>query len=377
MDVQSIQIPAILISQPIGEFYVGAMSHTDLVQISFADMRKIERELDRYVGIQRKLSSDRVVEIGKFVNTIDATFPTSVVLAVPGSCARYDADKRELVLFEGVDEDSGASIRFFEIAKILDGQHRIEGLKAFKGPKFDVPVSVFVEADIADQAYVFATVNLAQTKVNRSLVYDLLDYSRARSPQKTCHDVTVALDKFATSPFHESIKRLGSATPGRSGETLAQATVVNALLPFLTRDPLTDRERMARGKSIRRDDTEYSSTPFRWLWVEERDTDIAKILMEYFWGVADRWPDAWKSRERGNMLPRTNGFRAFMRFLKNIYLQEKPRPDESQPVIPRQRITQLLEPVNLSNGDFAVSVFPPGSSGEKQLYDLLRESTKI
>jgi DGQHR domain-containing protein len=377
MDVKSIQIPAISVSQPIGEFYVGAMSFADLIQISFADMRKIERALDRYVGIQRKLSDERVVEIEKFVNSIDATFPTSVVLAVPGSCARFDAEKRELVLFEGVDEESGNTIRFFEIAKILDGQHRIEGLKALAGKTFDVPVSVFVDADIADQAYIFATVNLAQTKVNRSLVYDLLDYSKARSPQKTCHDVTVALDKFATSPFYERIKRLGSATPGRSGETLAQATIVNALLPFLTKDPLTDRERMARGKSIKRDEDNYSGTPFRWLWIDQRGTDIARILIEYFWGIADRWPVAWKSIERGNMLPRTNGFRAFMRFLRNLYLYEKPRIDEKDPVVSRRRVAEILERVNLSDGDFSVSVFPPGSSGEKQLFDRLREATKM
>jgi len=33
---------------------------------------------------------------------------------------------------------------------------------------FDVNVSIFVDADIADQATVFATVNLAQTKVTEA-----------------------------------------------------------------------------------------------------------------------------------------------------------------------------------------------------------------
>ncbi|HTU64967.1 MAG TPA: DGQHR domain-containing protein [Steroidobacteraceae bacterium] len=377
MEDSGVRVPAVRVRQPIGEFYAGVMSHKDLIQISFADMRRIETELDRYVGIQRKLSPDRVTEIKQFVNGIDGTFPTSVVLAVPGSCARFDDEKMELVLFEGINDETGETIRFFEIAKILDGQHRIEGLKGFSGDFFDVPVSIFVEADIADQAYVFATVNLAQTKVNRSLVYDLLDYSKARSPQRSCHDITVALDRHSSSPFLHSIKRLGSATPGRTGETLAQATVVNALLPFISKNPLEDRQRLAKGKTIHRDDDSYLETPFRWLWITEQEDQIARILIEFFSGVAMRWPTAWKSREKGNMLPRTNGFRALIRLLKNFYLQRNPRPNETDPVITRDEVLALLEQVNLSDGDLSVIVFPPGSSGEKQFYERLREATKL
>ena len=93
-----VRVPALRVKQPIGEFYVGVIDCKALIQISFADMRKIEGDLDRYVGIQRKLAQPRVTEIGKFVNTIDATFPTSIVLAVAGSCARYDEVTKELVL---------------------------------------------------------------------------------------------------------------------------------------------------------------------------------------------------------------------------------------------------------------------------------------
>jgi len=377
MGDEYLRIAALPVVQPIGQFYVGVISHTDLIQISFADMRRIERELDRYVGIQRKLLPQRVEEIGAFVNTIDATFPTSIVLSVPGSCAQYLEKTKELVLTEGLDEETGKPIPHYELAKILDGQHRIEGLKNLaSGVAFQLAVSIFVEADIADQAYVFATVNLSQTKVNRSLVYDLLDYTKARSPQRSCHDIAVALDKFGSSPLHNMIKRLGSATPGRSGETLTQATVVDSLLPYISTDPLGDREKLARGKKVAIDDTEYQKTPFRPMWVAKRDADIARVLMEYFSAVAERWPQSWKGRERGNILPRTNGFRAFMRFLKNAYLHELPRPAENG-VITRDRFREIISAADVKDGEFTTDVFPPGTSGEKLLYDRLRESTKI
>ncbi len=373
----SLRVPVLRVKQPIGEFYVGVINSKDLIEISSADIRRIEGDLDRYVGIQRKLSADRVKEIGSFVNSIDATFPTSIVLSIPGSCTEYDEKTGLLVLKEGINEDTDEKISSSEIANILDGQHRIEGLKAFQGDGFDLTVSIFVEADIADEAYIFATVNLAQTKVNRSLVYDLLDFAKARSPQKSCHDIAVALDKHKASPFYEMIKRLGTATPGRTGETLAQATFVSSLIPFISLEPLEDRERLARGKSVKTTEEEYGKTPFRALWVDGKDADITRILIEYFSAISEKWPRAWKSRERGNILPRTNGFRASMRFLKNAYLHFLPKYDSENFLIMRSTYRKLFDRIKLSDDDLNSNNFIPGSTGETKLYETFREQAKI
>ncbi len=55
---------------------------------------------------------------------------------------------------------------------------------------------------MAQQANIFSTVNLSQTKVNRSLAYDLFALAASRSPQKTCHDIAVALDRGKNSPLN-------------------------------------------------------------------------------------------------------------------------------------------------------------------------------
>jgi DGQHR domain-containing protein len=377
MSRRSIPVRAVKVTQPIGEFYLGVIRYADLIEVSSVDMRRIEGDLDRYVGIQRKLSKDRVVEIGSFVNSIDATFPASVVLAVKGECATYREEAGVLLLHEGIDEDTGEQIPLTGVANILDGQHRVEGLKAFSGTDFDVPVSIFVNADIADQAYIFATVNLAQTKVNRSLVYDLLDYATARSPQRSCHDIAVALDKAEISPLKGMIKRLGTATPGRQGETLAQATVVGALLPMISLKPEEDRYRLAKGKSVKVDEFPYASTPFRPLWVAERDSDIARVLIEFFSAVRERWPDAWASREKGDILPRTNGFRALMRFLKLAYLSFKPTPDLQSPVVTRDAYLELFRRIDFESNRFSTEVYAPGTSGETALFKDLRASARL
>lgn len=190
-DSKPIQFPAIPITQPIGDFYIGVMKSDDLMAVSSADVRRLhENEIDRYIGIQRRLSVQRSKELQEYVNSFDATFPTAIILAVREENASYDDKTKKLTLVATED------IPLSRIANIIDGQHRVDGLTAFRGEKFDVSVSVFVGADLATQANIFATVNLAQTKVNRSLAYDLLDYEALRSPQKVAHPITVALDRL-------------------------------------------------------------------------------------------------------------------------------------------------------------------------------------
>ena len=144
-----------------------------------------KREIERYLGIQRPLNKARAREIRNYIlNNRDATFPTSVILAVDEKCAEYDeeAGKLSLYPYDAMDENS-KSIPYHKIAKILDGQHRIAGFfegdgdtRRFEFDKeFKVNVSIFIGIDLPEQAKIFATVNLAQTKVNKSLVYDLED----------------------------------------------------------------------------------------------------------------------------------------------------------------------------------------------------------
>jgi DGQHR domain-containing protein len=226
------------ITQPIGEFYVGAMKAKDLVEIAWFDIRQLDRRqgnVDSYLGIQRRLNEARVKELAQYVNTVDATFPTAVILAVDEVCASASpldcspatgGNFYQLTLSNRPGEfDDSETVLFREIARVIDGQHRIAGLKDYTGEAdaFQINVAVFVGADIADQANIFSTVNLAQTKVNRSLVYDLFEYAQSRSPEKTCHDVAILLDREKGSPFSLRIKRLGTATEGRSAETLGQS----------------------------------------------------------------------------------------------------------------------------------------------------------
>ena len=349
---QIINIKCLPITQPLGTFYVGAISAQDLVEISWADIRRIassdeeykevedddgmsseppaidvnhdrhyaieesdsefinlyDQDFETFLGIQRELSKRRVNELRQYVKNVDATFPTSVLLAVSSQQARYNEQTSTLSI-----------VRHNKAAKIIDGQHRIAGLRNYDGPTFDVNVSVFVDMDIQDQAMVFATINLTQTKVNKSLAYDLYEFTKTRSPQRTAHDVVRFLNYKQGSPFSSKIKMLGTGT-GRPEETLTQATFVDRLLRYISQNPMSDRDMVRRGRKLSHISGRTAERQiFRNWFIDERDVDITIVLWNYFLAVQAKWPKAWKEPIRGNILNRTTGFGALMRFLRIAY----------------------------------------------------------
>jgi DGQHR domain-containing protein len=335
-----------------------------------------EREMDTYLGIQREVSQRRVKEIGQYVNTPDACFPSAVILAVEGRCAEFDEASSQLTLRTPLEHsDNEERINIIEIARVLDGQHRIEGLQHLaSGVEFDINVSIFVDMDIENQAYLFSVVNLAQTKVNRSLAYDLFDYAKARSPQKSAHNIAVALDKESSSPLFQRVKRLGVSTKGRFTETITQATVVEALLKYISADPIADRSVFLKGSAPKLADADtLRKQVFRNMFLQGRDLDIADVLFNYFSAARERWPRAWDHVADGAVLSKTNGFRALMRILRPAYLHVA-TPGQ---VVGKSAFAELFARSRLDDSDFNTDRFKPGSSGESNLYRTLLEELRV
>ena len=375
-----IKFPCVRVEQPIGSFFIGTIPGDILCEITWVDVRRIvgERGFETYLGIQRPLSDDRVVELTEYVASPDACFPTAVIIAVPSSCTTYDEERREMTLSEYLEPGEGEErIEFREIAKVIDGQHRIEGLRGNrenKKIKFQVNVSIFVDMDIADQAYVFSTVNLAQTKVSKSLVYDLFDLAKTRSPQKTCHNIAVALDRDEKSPFYQRIKRLGVATKNRFNETITQATFVEALLRYISENPNKDRNLLLTKKTpdLATAD-ELRKLLFRNMFIQGKDLEIIDVIWNYFDAVKERWPKAWNYMGTGLMLNKTNGFRALMRFLRLAYLFV----GNPGSVPKKEQFVKVFDRVDFSDDRFTTDLYVPGSSGESQLFRDLITASKL
>lgn len=385
-----IKLPVLKVRQPIGDFFIASIKAEDLVKISYRDVRKLvddEGDFERYLGIQRPISTKRIGQIKNYITASDATFPTAVILAVDEKCAEFESSNGSellgtLILKPFISDDSlDESIPIERIAKVLDGQHRIA---AFIDDKdnwcfpydertFDINIAIFIGLDVSEQANIFATVNLAQTKVNRSLVYDLTELANTPSPHKTCHNVAVALDSEKTSPLYERIKRLGTATPGRKHEPLTQAAFVEALLPFISKFPTQDRNQLLDGKKIKHvTQDELVETPFRNLFIDGKDVDIAEILYNYFQAIKSKWPASWDAKDQtGNLLPRSNAFKAFMKFLKeDVYLSAV--SDDNSVIPTSATFGKYLLKAEITDENFTVANFAPGSGGQSRFLQMLR-----
>lgn len=325
-----IEFDAIKVVQPVGEFFCGVMNAEDVFKISEADVRLLEDDdVGTYLGIQRELKKERVKEINSYIKTIDATFPSSIILSIDEEFVIWDEESKKIKIDLSHSDTN-------KIASILDGQHRLAGFDnecfKFENPDksksdFKLLVTIFVGADISTQAGIFATVNLAQTKVNKSLVYDLQALANSRSPERTCHDIAVVLNSEERSPFYRSIKRLGVATPNIKGEFLTQATFVENLLKFISPVPKEDRDFYKRETKIwgkkkkltHLDEKSLEKHIFRKAFVEERDEIIASNILNFFDAIKQRWPNAWSKEERKSSLNKAVGFSALMRVFKDIY----------------------------------------------------------
>lgn len=380
MPDRALSIPIAKVVQPVGTFFTGAVDAYALLEICKFDFRRIESAggYKEFLGFQRKLDLKRVRAIERYIQTVDAVFPTAIVISVDEKCASIETNTAgNTILTLRAYQDSEAAdfkIEYEDIASIIDGQHRMKAFEKIKGLEFHVNVAVFVGADDATKADIFSTVNLAQTKVNKSLVYDLFSLQKARSSEKTCHEIVVALDEMKESPFFERIKRLGSATDGRFGETLSQATVVKGLLPYITEDALADRDIGKRfGFWDPSGPDEAKKRIFRPFFERQQDEKILANVLNYFSAIRDKWPNAWKNTGAGNMINRTNGYNGFMRFLRPAYLNFTSEPL----VVSKKQFTSIFDRIRLSEADFNPENFLPGTSGSTKLYRLLLEQSRL
>lgn len=365
-----IPVKALQVSQQIGDFYIAKISAEDLVKISYSDIRELEREreVETYLGIQRPLNKSRAKEIKDYVKNYDATFPTSIILSINEENTNW-VEKTGLLEIS-LDENESP-------AKILDGQHRIAGFMDIETLKpihdlcfferngefkpFELMVTIFVGLDLPEQANIFATVNLKQTKVSKSLAYDLEAYTKTRSPQKTAHDIVVALDQHDKSPFYQRIKRLGFKNGDY--ENLTQAMLVEELVQLISKNPMEDRDILLReskqsfsklrSTKLERYPFEKSTQVFRDYFIDDDDDMIMTIVFSFFSMVEKKWPSAWDKTNKKSVLNRTIGVKALFRLLRDSLKSKKYRGEILKD--PQKGFSRLLSEITVVD-DFFINL---------------------
>jgi DGQHR domain-containing protein len=78
---------AIRVDQPFGSFYSVRLNSKFILQRAYSKSASFDGS--EITGAQRKLSRDRLKEIGEFIDSDDAMFPSSIIIA-----ANYYEDDR-------------------------------------------------------------------------------------------------------------------------------------------------------------------------------------------------------------------------------------------------------------------------------------------
>ncbi|WP_271424627.1 DGQHR domain-containing protein [Aequorivita sinensis] len=385
MEIKPIISDFIKVKQPLGDFYIGKIRFEDLLDIAFADVRRIEKDeqtgYESYFGIQRKLASKRVKEISEYVTTLDAAFPSSILLAIDEySIESDDFEETEQPNVSFDKQLNKLTIRRKEnIAHIIDGQHRVFGLKKAIEDNglfsqtlkdFELVVTIFVNMDDENQALMFSTINKAHTKVNKSLVYDLFDLASTRSPQRVAHNIVKLLNEKEDSPFQDRVKMLGFAEDN-SKEIITQATLAELILKYISKNPMLDRDFLKRGKKLQRFNGKNATRYFLRDWfIDKEDAKIAKLIWNYFKAVENKWSIAWGDSEY--ILTKSTGIIALMRFLKDIVIHIG-----THKLISIDEFESIFKKINISDVEFINDNFKAGGVGQSDLYKDLKSKSGI
>lgn len=201
--------------------------HYEKIELDIFDLENSIQEVNELklnAGIQRELIPEKLSQIADYLKEENGIYPNSIILNI--------SDKLELVTFS-----SSEIVIPFEASILItaiDGQHRLMGFKKYiekfgSTEMFEVPVTLFYNLELDFQAYIFSIINSKQTKINKSLLYDLLALTKKDVDDfKLCHEIATWLQTNEKSVLQGNFKMLGKGTGW-----LSQAAFIDYLMPLI------------------------------------------------------------------------------------------------------------------------------------------------
>lgn len=133
-------------------------------------------------------------------------------------------------------------------AQVIDGQHRLEGLKAAMGEDSNVgekEIVVILTQNLStkDAAKIFVNINTEQKPVPQSLVYDLFGEIKDQTSNIVrATDIADRLHEDLDSPYYQCIKKPGSS---QGVGKVDLSTVVNSVKDYMKPDGILDQYKLS------------------------------------------------------------------------------------------------------------------------------------
>lgn len=233
-----LKAPAIKIRQKDTNIYITTLKAGDLLKNYAISWWKRDKE----GGYQRPLKDARISQIKSYLSKDIGTFPTSILANIRG--------KVQCSTLTKIDGDEVCELTIPDESLpiwIIDGQHRVEGLKAAieeepKLAKFPVIVSLFTVTEMYDEMLQFHIVNSRAKSVPTDLAQRHI-YQMARElglPQVMIREgtrdalaahVIPVVDKLATSPSSPWFKKVQLPDQARKkkGQLIKQRPLADSI----------------------------------------------------------------------------------------------------------------------------------------------------
>lgn len=379
-----LSLSAIVVRQPVGEFYLCSIPAEALRRVSYsipASMKREEGMFSRMLGNQRARSIPRAKQIGEYIDEDGSTFPNTVILS-----ANFDEDGNYV---EDPSERwhispaSDGCLRLSiptakRLASIIDGQHRLEGFGfATKADRqqMELPCAVFVNLPRPYQARIFATININQKRVDKSLAYELFGYDLNDSdankwpPDMLGVYFARVLEGRSKSPFEGRIKLAlldedEDSAPAANGNawSVSVACIVEGVSRLISEKPVADRSALAGGRAKNRRELPADKAPLRELYRSQQDKLLLEAISDYFSAV-DKL--IWQNQPVSSFACRTVGVLALFDILREGLL--KGRLDPMDMALSAKRFL-----VGAEGFDFTSNFFHASGAGRVRIRSVLR-----
>lgn len=216
-------LPFIEVKQGARTFLLSRIPAGRLAAVAYVAVRGRDDETG---AVQRLLNPARIAGLKEFTLAV-GVYPSCLVLNWTSDTNLLARAGRELVF-----KDAARS------AQVIDGQHRLEGIRAAIAEKreianLQIPVAIYEHLTTQECADIFLSINTEQKPVPRSLVFDLYGVASEAlidPAAERAKDIAIFLNAGEDSPYYDTIKFPGS--PRRKGG-IALSTAVGALKPLV------------------------------------------------------------------------------------------------------------------------------------------------
>lgn len=345
MEKNYLELYALKVKQPLGDFYTISISAKQLLEVTFSEPLRYVDNSGNVKGSQRVKDVKRLKEIAKYIESVEMAFPNTIILSAnytPQGTISKDSNERWRIIEE--NENGLCKIvipKKLKLAAIIDGQHRLNAFefveKEERFTDLQLICSVYFDLPNSYQAFLFATINSNQKKVDRSLALEQFGYNvddepeRAWTPEKYAVFLSRKLNIDKTeSPLYGHVKvapldveKLFTESVNKTW-VVSTATIVDGICGLISSNAKRDRIVMQQKSFLSGRTREMISgirdtSPMRNLFLSYQDKTIYDTIIKYLEQVQKHF---WTNAPSNSYIVKTVGIQALFDILKLILRKE-------------------------------------------------------